>query len=79
MPKVIDLIQLLRFHVAPLDDNRRVYDGVEGVLGRHFKSVLGDFWDAGIKVPGKIPGQAPLHLVLTSDVPITGLPAELLE
>lgn len=79
MPKVVGLIRLLRFHVAPLDGDRRVFDGVEGALGRHFGRVLGEFWDAGIKVPGKIPGQTPMRLLLTSDVAIAGLPPELTE
>lgn len=78
MPQVIELIRLLRFHVAPLERDKRVYDGVEGALGRHFRSLPGEFWDAGIKVPGQIPGEAPLRLLLTSDVPIAGLPAELI-
>ena len=39
---------------------------------------MSDFFGPGIKLPAKIPNDTPLRLVLSSEVPIAGLPTTLI-
>ncbi len=83
MPTVLDLIRVFRFHLAPLANNQHILDRVEGALGRYFKRHpdprLRDFFCPGLRVPGRLPNDSPIRLLLSSDVPLAGLPAEITE
>ena len=78
---VLQLIRLLRFHVAPLEGDAHLHDRVEGALGRHFKdhadALVRDFFAPGIRLPARIPYDTSLRLVLSSTAEIAGLPTEL--
>jgi len=82
VPNIIGLIRLVSFHVAPLVGDRHLYDRVEGAIGRYYKThpdpPLREFFSPGIRVPGAIPGDKPIRIVLSSDAPIAGLPSHLL-
>lgn len=77
-PSIIALTRLIRFHVAPLAGDAHLHDRVEGSVGRHYKRHadpgLREFIMPGLKLPAAIPGDSPVRLVLSSDVPIAGLP-----
>ncbi len=77
-PNVIGAIRLIRFHCAPLAGDAHLYNRVEGAvadcLRKHEDPFLRNFLWPGLKVPSAIPFDAPLRLVLSSDVPIAGLP-----
>ena len=83
VPTVLSLIQVLRFHVAPLAGNQHILDRVEGALGRCFKRHadprLRDFFCPGLRVPARLPNDSLIRLLLSSDVPLAGLPAEIIE
>ncbi len=76
-PKVLDLCRLVRFHVASLDGDKRLFERVEGAIGRHFKKLRDEFFDAGIRLPAQIPYEPAMRLKIASEVPIVGLPADL--
>lgn len=75
MPNITGVIRLIRFHLAPLDDDPSLYNRVEGVIGRHFKKSS-EFFSPGIKLPAAIPNDRPFRLVLSSEAPIKELPTE---
>ena len=81
MPQVEELIQRLRFHVAPATGSEHLYDRIEGAIGRHYKfhadDALRGFFTPGLKLPAEIPGDRPLRLTLSSDMSIAGFPATL--
>ncbi len=80
-PHAIGMVRQVRFHVAPLAADEPLLRRVEGGLGRHFKAHedrdVRLCFDAGVHLPSRIPYDAPLRLVLTSESPIAGLPSEL--
>lgn len=82
MPHIIGVIRLIKFHVAPLADDANLYERVEGAIGRHYKAHsdpdLRDFLIPGLRVPAAIPFDKPIRLVLSSDMPVAGLPPDLL-
>lgn len=79
----VEMIHRLRFHVAVVDGDEHLHDRIEGAIGRHLKQhqdrSVSDFFGTGIKLPAKVPNDKPLRLVLTSDVPLAGMPAEITE
>lgn len=81
-PNIIGVIRLVNIHVAPLADDEHLYNRVEGAIGRHYKAhpdpELRDFLTPGLRLPAAVPGDKPIHLVLSSDVPIAGLPQHIL-
>jgi hypothetical protein len=81
-PEIIAVIRMSRFRLIPLTGDAHLYNRVEGALGRHFRSHddagLREFFTPGIKLPPPFPGDQPLRLLITSDVPVVGLPAQLL-
>lgn len=82
MPKIIGLIRLIEIHVAPLAPDERLLNRVEGAIGRYYKTHsdpnLRDFFFPGLRVPAAIPFDKPIRLVLSSEVPVAGLPQYLL-
>lgn len=76
------MIRGLRFHVAAVEGDEHLHNRIEGAIGRHFKThadtAVSDFFGPGIKLPPKIPNDTPLRLVLSSEVPIAGLPTALI-
>jgi hypothetical protein len=83
MPNIINLLRLIRIHVAPLVGDAHLYNRVEGAIGRHFKThpdpKLRDFFAPGLRVPAAIPFDNPIRLVISSEVPVAGLPPQLQE
>ena len=82
MPNIIGQIRLIKIHVAPLAVDAHLYDRVEGAIGRYYKThsdpELRDFLVPGLRVPAAIPFDKPIRLVLSSEVPVAGLPQHLL-
>lgn len=82
VPNLIGVIRLINIHVAPLPDDTRLYDRVEGAIGRHYKAhpdpQLRDFLMPGLRVPAAIPGEKPIRLVLSSEGAVAGLPQHIL-
>jgi hypothetical protein len=82
-PKIAATIRLLRFRVAPLDEDVRLLNRLEGAIGRYYKAhpvlALRSFFMPGMRVPAAVAGDQPMRLVLKSDAPIAGLPLEVLE
>lgn len=82
-PHLIGQIRLVRFHVAAFTGDDHLHNRVEGAIGRHFKNHalpgLSDFFCPGLKLPAAIPGDQRLRLRLSSEVPIAGLPLEIVE
>lgn len=80
-PRLLAMIRLLRFHVAPLAGDAHWLGRVEGAVGRHLKRHENDrvrtFFGAGIQLPAPVPNDKPLRILLTSDGEIAGLPSEL--
>ena len=62
---------------------RAAYEWGSPVRGRYFKNhtdpQLRDFFTPGLRVPAAIPNDSPIRLFLSSDVPIAGLPIEIIE
>jgi hypothetical protein len=83
IPNVIAQIRLLKFHVAPLTGDGHLHDRVEGAIGRclkaHVVPAIRDFFSPGLKLPSAIPGDRRLRLRLSAQVPIVGLPLEILD
>lgn len=83
MPNMTRLIRLIRFHLAPLVGDAHLHDRVEGAIGRYYQAhpdpELRDFFSPGLKLPAAIPGEKTIRLVLSSDVPLAGLPGEIRE
>lgn len=83
MPAITALVRSIRFHFAPLDGDEHLLNRVEGAIGRHFKnhpdSDLQKFLIPGLTLPSAIPYDRAIRLVLSSDVPIAGLPSEIRE
>jgi hypothetical protein len=81
IPNITALIRLIKFHLAPLVGDKHLRDRVEGAIGRHFKqdSALRGFFSPGIKLPPRIPGDRPIRLRLSSEMPLAGLPTEVRE
>ncbi len=83
IPNVIAQIRLFRFHFAPISGDGHLHDRVEGAIGRYLKAhtvpAINNFFAPGLKVPSAIPGDQRLRLKLSTDVPIMGLPLEILE
>ena len=82
-PKIRSLIDLIKFHLAPLDGDGHLHDRIEGAIGRYYKvhsdPALRNFFGPGIKVPAAIPYDRPLRLMLSSEAPVAGLPTEIRE
>ena len=82
MPNITGLIRMVKFHVAPLVGDAHLHNRVEGAISRHYKAhanpELRDFFSPGLRVPAAIPYDKPIRLMLSSEVPIAGLPPELL-
>lgn len=79
--RILAMIRLVRFHVAPVAGDAHRLGRVEGAVGRHFKAnedkrVQG-FFTSGIKLPSPVPNDKPLRLLITSEGKIAGLPTEL--
>jgi hypothetical protein len=78
IPEILALIQILHIHVAPLEGVEYLFDRVEGAIGRHYKShpdpCLRDFLSPGLRLPAAIPFDRPIRLLLSSEVPIAGMP-----
>ena len=81
-PHVAGTIRLMRFHFAPLTGDAHLHDRIEGAIARVYKGhkdeALRNFLTPGLRVPAAIPFDKPLRLMLSSEVPIAGLPPELL-
>lgn len=90
IPNIIHEIKLFRFYLAPIN----VPDGwdiklpdllnrVEGAIGwylkRHTDKQVREFFAPGIKLPILIPGDRRLRIRISSEVPIEGLPLEILD
>lgn len=80
-PHVIGVIRLMRFHCAPLEGDRHLHNRVETAVGNSFRThaepALRDLLWPGLKLPAVVPYDTPLRLVLSSEVPIAGLPTHL--
>jgi hypothetical protein len=78
MPSIVALIRLISIHVAQLEGDKHLYDRVEGTLGRHYMAhsdpQLRNFLIPGLRVPATIPFDKPIRLVISSEVPVAGLP-----
>jgi hypothetical protein len=83
MPSIRGLVGLIRFHLAILDGDKHLHDRVEAAIGRfytkHQDPVLRDFFFSGLRLPARIPSYNPMRLMLSSDVPLAGLPSEISE
>lgn len=81
-PHIARMISILRFYVAPIEDDPHLISRVEGALGAYYRSgapvAARRLFDGRTRVPSPIPGDRPLRLVLTSTSPLAGLPNELL-
>ncbi|MBI5947001.1 MAG: GIY-YIG nuclease family protein [Chloroflexi bacterium] len=80
-PSIIALVRLINVHVAPLTGDRHLHDRVEGAIGRYYKSdpALRNFFTPGLKLPAAVPFDNPIRLLVSSEVPIAGLPTEIHE
>ena len=82
-PNIIAQIRLLRFHVAPFSGDDHLHNRVEGAIGRHYKAhpvpAIREFFSPGLKIPSAVPGDQRLKLCPSSEIPIAGLPLEVLE
>ena len=78
---VLDVLRILRFHIAPIDSDQHLYGRIEGALGRFFRDDAAEsaarLFDRRIRVPAAIPGDRPLRFLLSSEATIAGLPDEL--
>jgi len=84
MPNVIQVIRSLHFYVASLKGHdAHTYNRVEGAIGRYYKAHplehLRDFFSPNLRVPAAIAYDYPIRLELSSETPLAGLPAEMLE
>lgn len=83
VPEILAVIRLVRFHVAPLEGDAHLHDRLEGAIGRYYQShpspELSAFVAPGLRLLAAIPGDRPLRLVVDSEAPIAGLPAETVE
>ena len=82
MPKLILLLDRLRFYVAPIEGEQRLFDRVEGKLGRHFldhpDARIRKSFVAGAKFPAAIPFEKTARCRIKAEGPIAGLPEELI-
>lgn len=82
-PSIIAQARMLRFHVSPLIGDDHLHNRVEGAIGRYYKrhpvTALREFFSPGLKIPSAIPGDRRLRLRFSSEVPIAGLPLEIVE
>lgn len=80
-PHIAGFMRLTRFHVAALPADKVLLNRVEGAIGRyymaHARAELRDFLVPGQRVPAAVLSVEPIHLVVTSEAPIAGLPDEL--
>lgn len=80
-PHIRKQIDMIRVHVAPLDPEGRLFNRIEGALGRHFRDnddlETRRMFDSQVRVPAAIPGETRTLLRITSETPIVGLPGEL--
>ena len=83
LPKITGLIRLIKFHLCPLVGDAHLHDRVEGAIGRYYKAhpdpALRDFITPGLKLPAAVPYDNPMRLILSSETPLAGLPAEICE
>lgn len=73
-PGIARLLRQIRFHVAPLE---QAHDRVEGAIGRHYRREHKGFMMPGLQVPGVAPYDRRLHLVISSETALEGMPAEI--
>ncbi len=82
VPNILRIVRMIDVHVIPLEPEGHLLNRIEGSIGRYFKShseeSLRNFITPGLRLPGAVPGEAPLRLVLSSDSPIAGLPPHLI-
>jgi hypothetical protein len=82
VPKITELLNLFRFHVAPVEGNARLRERIEGTLGRYFQDhdVAGDerFFGTEARFPAAIPYEKTLRCRFTAEGRIAGLPDELI-
>lgn len=90
IPNIINEIKLFRFYLAPIrvpDDLdiklSNLLNRVEGAIGwymkKHTDEPVREFFAPGIKLPILIPGDRRLRIRISSEVPIEGLPSEVLD
>jgi len=82
VPNIVGLIRLTKFHLAPLAGDAHLHNRVEGMIGRYYQSHRNPqlrVFPAGVKLPAAVPFDTPIRLVLSSEAPVAGLPAELPE
>ena len=73
-PSIARLQRQIRFHVAPLE---QAHDRVEGAIGRCYRREHKGFLMPGLQVPGVTPYDRPLHLAISSETALGGMPAEI--
>lgn len=80
-PQIKAYLELLRFHVAPLDANKHELRQVEALIGRYYESHsnrrLSDFFGAGGRYARPIPHTKAVRCTVSSEAHIAGLPSEL--
>ena len=78
VPKIKKLLNLLRFHVVPIDGDARLLDKVEGGLGRHFQNHTEPRIHEFFGFPSAIPFEETVRCRFITDAPIAGFPSELI-
>lgn len=74
------LTRLYRFHVAPLECNRRLRERIEAGLANHLceqEGVVGGFQDKGIRYSKRLDMEEPVQISLMADAILRGLPDHL--
>jgi hypothetical protein len=81
VPKVREVLRIMRVHLAPMTADARLLNRVEGSIARYYQQHedqdLKQFFAPGIRVPAAIPYDIPLLLAISTDGPIAGMPPEM--
>ncbi len=80
-PHVQGIIQNIRFHLAPLDAEKRLLERVEGAIATCFyeaDGIVGEFQETGIRYRPRRDDEEPLTGSIQTDTPIAGLPSEII-
>ncbi|MGB8951719.1 MAG: hypothetical protein WCC06_03525 [Candidatus Aminicenantales bacterium] len=79
-PAILDLINIYRFFLAPLQYDRRLRERIEGAIAAHLygqKGPVGDFQDRGIRYRPRMSKEAPIAVAIGSWEMFRGLPPAL--
>jgi hypothetical protein len=79
-PALQRFVALMRFHLAPVECERRLRCRIEAALARHFYSVpgpVGEFQETNVRYAPRRADEAPVEVSVESDCPLIASPARL--